>query len=473
VLGFGAVHFGSEIVGSDPQDAESAQAAAAGEVTQTFTFTNEGVATYSIPTVTETTPPPPPVTTTVTVTETTPPATTAPPPVTTAPPPTTTAPPPTTTEPPPVTPDLFVTPTGNDSSACTQAAPCRSLNTAYQKALAGQVVQVAAGSYVEQTVQKASNKTVGSAEVKIIASGVASMPDLTSYANDVHYIGFKVGDAANVRSGKNVIVENFTGQKPYVWAASNANGGPPQNVTFKGGVYRGITTCSGGESAQFKAYGGGGDDQNVANQPKNIVLDGIDLGNFELPAGCGGTPHLDCIHVYTVSGFTIKNSKVHDCEHFAVLAGSNQTTAPDNYLIENNMMWNSGITDFRFRGDTCSGSCFEKFDGVVVRHNSFETEGAALGTAAYTNAVWQDNLELDGHNCAGAVFGGNITQSGTQCSGDTRVSNLGVVNAGAGNFHLLATSPAINTSKGSAHPARDIDGQLRDSQPDVGADESG
>jgi hypothetical protein len=177
--------------------------------------------------------------------------------------------------------------------------------------------------------------------------------------------------------------------------------------------------------------------------------------------------------VFTVSGFTIKNSKIHDCEHFAVLAGSNQSSAPDNYLIENNFMWNSGITDFRFRGDACSASCFEQFNGVVVRHNSFETEDSAFGTASYSGAVWQDNLEVTGHNCFGGVlFGGNISQSGSLCSNDQRVSNLGTVNAGAGDFHLVFGSPAINASRGSAHPAQDIDGQFRDAQPDVGADEA-
>ena len=60
---------------------------------------------------------------------------------------------PTSTPTPPTGPaDFYVSPSGNDSNACTQAAPCASFTRAYNVASSGQVVQVGAGVYQWQTI---------------------------------------------------------------------------------------------------------------------------------------------------------------------------------------------------------------------------------------------------------------------------------------------------------------------------------
>src|SRR5438093_13535104 len=42
---------------------------------------------------------------------------------------------------------LFVSPSGSDRKACTEAAPCRSFERAYRLARPGQTVKLAAGTY--------------------------------------------------------------------------------------------------------------------------------------------------------------------------------------------------------------------------------------------------------------------------------------------------------------------------------------
>ena len=54
--------------------------------------------------------------------------------------------------PPPGPADVFVSPGGSDSAACTSAAPCRSLARGYAVAASGDVIGVAAGIYPSQTV---------------------------------------------------------------------------------------------------------------------------------------------------------------------------------------------------------------------------------------------------------------------------------------------------------------------------------
>ncbi len=54
---------------------------------------------------------------------------------------------------------VYVSTTGSDSGSCTATAPCLSFNRAYHVASAGQVVQVAAGSYPDESLTADPSKT--------------------------------------------------------------------------------------------------------------------------------------------------------------------------------------------------------------------------------------------------------------------------------------------------------------------------
>src|SRR5882724_7548899 len=49
--------------------------------------------------------------------------------------------------------DLYVAPSGSDANACTAAQPCLTMNRVYGAAHAGQVVELAGGTYPVQTIQ--------------------------------------------------------------------------------------------------------------------------------------------------------------------------------------------------------------------------------------------------------------------------------------------------------------------------------
>lgn len=363
---------------------------------------------------------------------------------------------------------------GATGTSCTQLAPCGSLDAGYQSSQPGDTVEVADGNYGSQTV--VGKHPVGSAKVVFQpASGATvTIGDLSNRANEVSYIGLRaapvgssLGDGVvSARAGTNVLFQFVSGRKPYVWGLSATEA--PVNNTFKGGVWREQIGCEGGASIQIKGWR---DDDNTIVNPRNIVLDGLDISGYKLPSGCSGTPHQDCIHTFFVDGFTLRNSKIHGCEHFGILADSDMiwdasATGADNILIENNMFWDSGIADMRPRGSDFPGQ--EKFDGLVVRHNS--TEGDLIGNSLFRNAYWQDNVSKTGVNCRDDItYGGNISPSGDgPCAGDRRAAT-GFVSAT--DFHLVSGAPAINSASGVGHPVDDIDGELRDSAPDAGADE--
>ena len=88
-------------------------------------------------------------------------------------------------------PTVFVSTTGNDGGRCTSTSPCRSLNRAYRVASPGTVVQVAGGSYGDQTIESDPAKNAARAVVTFRpASGAtASFADLTLSADHILFAG--------------------------------------------------------------------------------------------------------------------------------------------------------------------------------------------------------------------------------------------------------------------------------------------
>jgi hypothetical protein len=360
---------------------------------------------------------------------------------------------------------LYVAP-GGSGPACTSQAPCGSLDQAYRTADPGDSVDVAAGSYPGQTVSRDASKPMGSAKVTFRAQGVVMLSAFSSWANDVHYIGFRLptpSGQATIRAGRNVVMDDFRAAKPYIWAvtSSSAIGDTIQNVTIKGGDFGPHVSCGGG--FQIKSDGR---ISSAGGVPRDITIDGATFHDFTITAACPDA-HLDCLHSFNgVQGLTIKNSRFYRCQHFGMLINSASDVVIENNFIE------GGIFGFKLRGDT--NPSYEPFDNVLIRNNS--ADHMSLGTSGsniLTNVRVEANAVIDRTNCrSGVTYASNLAQRGSACSGDLpNVSSLGFANAAAGDFHIQVTSPAVNRL--GTGPGADIDGHGRPQGPrhDIGADE--
>src|SRR5437763_7009891 len=69
------------------------------------------------------------------------------------------------------TPSVFVSASGSDSNRCTQSAPCQSFYRGYRAAKPGQIVQLAAGTYPEQSIGVDNSKTSSSRVIMAAAPG--------------------------------------------------------------------------------------------------------------------------------------------------------------------------------------------------------------------------------------------------------------------------------------------------------------
>ena len=346
---------------------------------------------------------------------------------------------------------------GGAGSTCTQAAPCGTLDRAYKTALPGDAVQVGAGSYGSQLVDKDATKTVGSAPVVFQAQG-ATFSGFTTRANDVQYVGLNVpNNDVVVRAGQNVVVSKARAHKPYIWGPRPGvdPGDRINNVTIRDSEFGPHTSCGGG--FQITADG----------PPRNVKIIGNYFHDFHIDASCP-TAHLDCMHTFNgIDGLTIVGNRFVHCEHFGILVNG-----ASNVVVENNFL-EGGIYGFKLRGD--SDPSIEKFNNVVIRNNSGdEMSLGSSGSNTLTNVRVEANATVERIDCRnGVTYNSNLAQHGSPCgSGDlANVASIGFANTSIGDFHVPLSSPAVDRM--TTGPIADYDGDTRaqGTKYDIGADE--
>jgi hypothetical protein len=160
--------------------------------------------------------------------------------------------------------------------------------------------------------------------------------------------------------------------------------------------------------------------------------------------------------------------------------------------IENNVFGHSTDTgredSWHYYGFVFSGALAydgAPLNGFRVRYNTFEQAVSLVSSLRATNSEFVGNLG-GGWDCiAGMTYRYNVGEKcsstdkavspayscGRPACGAPRTARVGWVNPAANDFHLRASSPAINAGDPNDHPKRDKDGRPRPAgaRPDAGA----
>ena len=351
----------------------------------------------------------------------------------------------------PGTADLYVSGGGSDSNACTQAAPCRSLDRAYEAASPGDVVQVAGGSYPDQTVNATPKSSGPDVVFQPAAGSVATFGDIdVTSGSHIEFRDFTVTRETYNRPGAQWITYQRVKMRQFFIRGADhisyvdTEAGP--NVSDDGMNW--IT-------AAYQTNDGASD----------ILLDGFDIHDFKKwNAGA----HVDCIGIDDVDGLTIRNTRIWNCEHFSLIFGKDlwSARASRNVLIENSFL------------DCCYSGYYSIGLGDVEGPMTIRFNSTTLGFGWLGGSV--KNVTIDSNviannssaNCASAVWRYNVVASGSSCGGTLAASGF---RAPPSDLHLLLGAAAIDAGNPTSYPAADIDGQMRPSgsRPDAGADEVG
>ncbi len=397
---------------------------------------------------------------------------------------------------------VYVSPTGSDSNGCTQFSPCLSFDRAYHVAAPGQVVQVAAGTYPEQTLLYDASKEGATQHVVIQPApaasvtingninisntrGVKGASHLTiqnmTVLQDIDVEGCGVPDGtqcpADLTSGSNDLTfQNLRVKGPYAWVCHSCS-----NIQILGGVWGPDTylPCHNSDhpevSPQYDSILGG-----KLKRPNHILLDGTRWQNF---SRCSSADHTECLQFEPADYVTIRNSVFTHCDtitlaFFDSLAYNSKSDAglsvPDHIVIEDNFIDQSYDAT---GGGTYNGLQIPECTNCVIRYNSWLQNAYLPTTRSFNDQVIGNVGPQVPWSCGGSgvTFSHNVFEGATCGPTDKNVADILFVNRSTLDLHLKLGSPAINAGDPSNYPATDFDGQARPlgGAPDAGADEAG
>jgi thrombospondin type 3 repeat protein len=373
---------------------------------------------------------------------------------------------------------IFLSATGSDSNGCTQPAPCRTFNRGYQRAQPGQVVEVAGGTYGDQSIAHDGSKTSSDDVVFRPASGAAvTVGDVLTYGSHLTVKGMRARDlTARVPDPPNgvrvddVTFRDMDARNFMIYSATNVN--------VLGGDYGPASDCGGpygGSNNSIRQYPG-------AAQPANILIEGVkihDIVSYDL-----GPCHMEGLAVFAGRNVTVRDSKFWGNSVYDVFMQPNSGAVSD-ITLENNWFaapvgqagQGSGQSTVAFSGSSAD------FTNTLIRHNSFNGVISPDDNGAnpnYSNFRVVGNVgQLPWNGCSLRVAYSYNVWKGSACAG-TDVGLGGgalpftnTLNGSGLDYHLTGGAAVDRVPSGASSTADDIDGQARPlgAGRDAGADE--
>ena len=343
---------------------------------------------------------------------------------------------------------LRIQPGAADRGGCVES-PCGSFRYAYGQSSDGDVIEVAAGSYGEQTVPS------GSKAVTFRGAAGNKIRQLRSDADNVTFDRLDLDAGGTKTSG--AVFEH----------------GAAANVTLKNSRVGNVVDEKG-------AMLGGSD----SPAKTNLVIDNV---VFHDVRQVGDGVHNECIMAHA-PGITIRNSTFTNCATMDISLGKGDWWGQQPYgnvTLENNVFGRStnGGTGWHYYG---LAWFVGKFENARVVNNTFENEvrmeDQHVGPGPYSG-VWANNIGGGWQCLPGVTYAGNVgkkcgasdralrpsTSCGPPACPSLRTMPVGWVDPAANDFRLRPGSRAVDAGSADFATRRDHDGAARDARPDAGA----
>jgi len=349
---------------------------------------------------------------------------------------------------------LFVAPDGNGTN-CSSSAPCGSFSAAYAKAVPGDVVEVAGGSYGSQRISAISGRSGADVVFRPAAGAAVTLAYVDVYGTNVELRDFRVSGGWYIRAGARfVTMRNLTVTGAiFVTSASDIS------------ILGGSVGPGDSKDSQIKASNTTG-----APVPQNILIDGVDFHDWTRNAD--PTAHVECLQFGAGDGITIRNSTFRNCETQGLFMRSWGGTARiRNVVIENNWFDATTVGYYAVRISQMDG---QVYDNISVRYNS-GLQSFLVDAGSSTNVAFVGNVAPRSSGaCSSAQRYAYNVWAGAACSTTDRHRPLRFVDAAAMNLNLRADSAAVDAGDPGSYPGTDKFGNLRffGTAPDAGAAES-
>lgn len=304
--------------------------------------------------------------------------------------------------PPPPGASLYVAPSGSDGNPCSATAPCATMNAAYQKAKAADVVAVAPGSYPGQVIGSRADlrnlspgctpATPGQC-VHFVGAGVVINGSLEIHGSDVWVDGgpsstspgFNVTGYIDTEADSNTVFPDHVvvqGTHSSSFGIFNAS-----TVTFRQMDVGPATITTGcviaqGPGIEDKIGWAGGN----TVVPTNVTVDGLFIHDQNGDAGRKVSDcHFGGLFLVTANGLTIEHTVFQANVVYNVqIQNFGGAPAPTGVLFDHDAF--SCPADWLYNPRGCDGQSSIQFDGTfptVTISNTAFAEGGNAGWGCY------------------------------------------------------------------------------------------
>ncbi len=389
-------------------------------------------------------------------------------------------------------PALQVSLSGSDAGPCTRAAPCRTLNRAYNMARPGQLVNVTRGRYPGDTIRDQSGAKEGPNVVIQAAPGasVSFTSRLSVYnARFLTLRNLKIESFSDywpldMRCVQNLTLENVGGGRRFLLSKG-------ENVLIKGGWWGNYGTSN----EQDIMLGGGGSSCSPT-QPegpsRNVTFDGVTIRDvFWGVTWDTNESHPDCLQINDVDNLIIRNSRFVRCGQ--VFIGYYGDGNLRGALIENNVFAKIGADAYyttQFNDNGKPGMC----SNIVFRNNTYDNSGGNTikdygfpyfncrgGPVRVVNNIFHTTPRYDACGVKGSVWTNNVYERASVSNGRSfvcgrfarraRDGDARFVNRDRNDYRLTGDSRARDAGSTTDYAPFDVAGRRRyqGRAPDAGA----
>jgi endonuclease YncB( thermonuclease family) len=353
---------------------------------------------------------------------------------------------------------LHVSPSGSDGGSCAASAPCRTFDRAYRAASPGDVVEVAGGSYGNETIP-ALGRSGPAIELRSAPGASVRLAGLGVRADHVVVRGMAVADWLSVDSKnasdpvEHVTLVDMHTSKHWI---NNA-----RDFLWRGGSI--------GPAFNEKA-------SMIGGQPasRRLTYDGILWHDATRDSN---VVHMECFYVASVQGLTVRNSRFSNCAVFNVLITRMPTDDdPRDIVFENNVFERSRDVGAASAYYAMGIHAAVTLNSLVLRNNVW-AQPISIGTTVQSGRA-VGNIGVggwDGGCQKGLAYSHNVFTT-KACGPHDRVDAQAFsqfVDPAGGDWRLKSGATAIGAAHPDDHPATDAAGHARDRAPDAGAFEHG
>jgi hypothetical protein len=260
--------------------------------------------------------------------------------------------------------DLFVAPGGSNSSPCTQAAPCRSFDRAYQLAAPGDVVEVAGGRYRSQIF--GPKPGTAAPDVRIVASAGQRVVVGDLGAED-GCLGFEGATYVSV-DGVETSYTRVAGRLHQCGVSVGRE--HSHHVTLKD-VDAGMIWVGADDVTVLGGDFGPAIDENTkiewgsGHAPRNILIDGAVIHDARMVR-----QHQECLALWGGLDVTVRNTHFYNCAVFHVWINGSAGDVLENITLEGNLFTQPGPNPPPISSTIKVGDHGETLKNVVIRGNA-------------------------------------------------------------------------------------------------------